>query len=799
MAQPVWILSVDLQAKTATFQTGLADAARSARSAFRDIGDGAGDMGHRVSKGSLDIRHALGLVDNTIRGAHSMAMVDMIRMFQNSALVMTALPFAMTVAGFALVAEIVAKGVEEYKALRIEAEKLRDAQTLLGTSVNDAFSSLDQKLIQAQKQADELSNNHLDAVRKELELIDKESLDTLRKTFGDLDKQADGFFKHLTNAWYQFGGDAAGAAHALDQFKLQYDALLSSGKTDAASGLLKGTLEQARTILQLQEKFAKQFSSDDFLDVAANRGLLEKAGGSGDYDTKTIDAQRALVQVLQAQADAEAKVQAIKTQTSHNVVKQNDNQDSARRSAAARQEAETMARMGEQALTADKAVADARLAMSNASLETRLASERERGIQAATNQAQIAALDKSGKDYQNQLKGLQEKQLEIQSSFDAKTAEAKARVSVEVYQRDLTNLQQSEREKIEATQQGSEERLAAIDAALKEEESRNLEATAFFRELLTQRVQAARQAAQAEGKDKEDAAREEASNAEKMGMMGLAAEKQRVATADSLRRVTIDKQIAEATQFADEEYRIKTAALEKQEAGLDKSGKDYVKKLQEIQDKEKQLTQQHENDITDIKEKAEQERNQRIQAAEGTLFNSMSASLTQSIMGHQTWAKMLATFGDEAVSGMIKNSILILLQQDKQRLGDARTAGSNAYTAVSGIPIVGPALAPVAGAAAFAAVMAFEGGTDRVPGIGRGDVVPSMLSPGEGVVPGGVMDGLRNVARNGGFESRGPVTVHVRPTYIVNTIDGDGMRDTLEKHSDQLQRHLESTIRRLNR
>jgi hypothetical protein len=725
-------------------------------------------------------------------------------MFQNSALVMTALPFAMTVAGFALVAEIVAKGVEEYKALRIEAEKLRDAQTLLGTSVNDAFSTLDQKLIQAQKQADELSNNHLDAVRKELELIDKESLDTLRKTFGDLDKQADEFFKHLTAHWYEFGSGSVGAQHSLEEFKVQYDSLLSSGKTDAASGLLSGTLNRAKAILQLQ-KDAASTKGADYTDTsyAAQLSLQQQSIG---YTKKEIEAQQGLVQVLQAQADAEAKVQAIKTQTSHNVVKQNDNQESARRSAAARQEAETMARMGEQALTADKAVADARLAMSNASLETRLASElefagRELDIQAATNQAQIAALDKSGKDYQNQLKGLQDKQLEIQSSFDAKTAEAKARVSVEVYQRDLTNLQQSEREKIEATQQGSEERLAAVDAALKEEESRNLQATAFFRELLTQRVQAARQAAQAEGKDKEDAAREEASNAEKLGMMGLAAEKQRVATADSLRRISIDKQIAEAMHCANEEYRIKMAALEKEIAGLDKSGKDYVKKLQEIQDKEKQLTQQHENDITDIKEKAEQQRNARILAAENQLEDSIARGLTQSIMGHQTWSKMLLSLSDQVVSGMMENAIKSALADDFTKEKDAAFAARKAF--MSGMQLPFPAnlvAAPVLAAGAFAAVMAFEGGTDRVPGIGRGDVVPSMLSPGEGVVPGGVMDGLRTMARNGGFDgARSPITVHVRPTYHVNTIDGDGMKAALDKHTDQLQRHFENTLRRMNR
>jgi hypothetical protein len=74
-----------------------------------------------------------------------------------------------------------------------------------------------------------------------------------------------------------------------------------------------------------------------------------------------------------------------------------------------------------------------------------------------------------------------------------------------------------------------------------------------------------------------------------------------------------------------------------------------------------------------------------------------------------------------------------------------------------------------------------------------------MLTPGEGVVPGGVMDGLRNMARNGNMGQAGHTTVvHVRPTYHVSTIDGDGMQEALEKHTDVLQRHMESTMRKMN-
>jgi hypothetical protein len=156
--------------------------------------------------------------------------------------------------------------------------------------------------------------------------------------------------------------------------------------------------------------------------------------------------------------------------------------------------------------------------------------------------------------------------------------------------------------------------------------------------------------------------------------------------------------------------------------------------------------------------------------------------------------------GNEVVSGMMENAIKSVLADDFTKEHDAAAAARKAFNI--GMSIGGPAgiiLGPTFGAAAFAAVMAFEGGTDRVPGVGRGDIVPARLSPGEGVVPGGVMDGLRGLARSGGFTGGHTTVVHVRPTYHVNTIDGDGMQDVLEKHTEQLTKHVERTVRKMGR
>lgn len=805
MAQPVWTLSVDLQCKTATFQSGLSDAAKAARGSFGEISGGAGRAGEAVGYSMGEARHTVMMLGEEF-GVHiPRALAGFIASLGPiGAALEAAFPFMAVVVGATLLLEHLAK-------LREAGEKLTVDQINFGTAANNAFETLDRKLIQAQIKADELKNDHLGALRLQLELIDKQSMDELVHSFELVAKAADVVMKDLEGHWYTFGIGSDGAKHALEEFKAKYDAALSKG-TDAgnqeASNILTGTLKTAQDVLKAQQAIkANRDSGGGQTDESyAAEQTLKSHRASLTVTKDEIAAQQALVQALQTQKDIEGQVAAVKKQEGSNATHQTGNEEAARRAAAARQAAESQLRMGEQSIAADKATAEALLTVHRASLEERLASDvdfaaRDRDLKLAANAAEISALDKSGKDYANQLKALQEKALEINNEYDTKIAELKAKSSVEVYSRDLTALEQSEREKIEATQQGSAARISALDAAIQEERSRNLQDTNFFRDLLNQRVQTVRQKAEEEGKLKAEAAREDADNTEKMGQLAIAAEKQYMALLDSSRHVTVAQRIAEDTKIANEEYALKMAALNKEVAGLDKSGKDYENKLKQLQDKEKQLTRQHENELTSIKEKAETERNQRVLAAETQFQDSIARGLTQSIMGHQTWSRMLLTFGDEVVGGMIQNAIKSMMTMDMTKEKDAAHAARRAFNI--GLDMGGPVgwvLGPVMGAAAFAAVMAFEGGTDRVPGIGRGDVVPAMLTPGEGIVPNGVMDGLRNVARNGGFDgNRSPVTVHVRPTYHVNTIDGDGMQATLEKHTDQLQRHFENALRRMNR
>jgi hypothetical protein len=298
-----------------------------------------------------------------------------------------------------------------------------------------------------------------------------------------------------------------------------------------------------------------------------------------------------------------------------------------------------------------------------------------------------------------------------------------------------------------------------------------------------------------ESKQKADAGKEAAENDEKMAELGLAAQKEALALADSGRRQNDQRRAQEETAAANADVAIKMAAFAKEAAALDKSGKDYENKLKAIQDKEKQAVQQHENEITAIKDKAEMDRNQRVLSAETRFQDTLATGLTQSIMRHQSWSRMLVSLGDQVVAGMLANAIKSILADDMTKERDAAAAARKAFNAGMQFPfpaniVMGPAL----GAAAFASVMAFSAG-GVVPGYGTGDTVPAMLTPGEGVIPKNVMDAANN-------PGSGPANhYHLRANYAptVHALDSEGVDRVLDKHGAKFQKHFEHTVRKMNR
>lgn len=798
MAAPVWVLSVDLQTKTATFQTGLAQAARSARGAFTEIKTGAAEAGAATGYSMMEARHSVMILGEEL-GAHlPRALTTFIASLGPLG---PALEAAFPLLAISLGASLL---IEKLAEMHAAGEKLTEEHIAFGTAANMAFNSMREKVLQAQMKVDDLSNNHLAALHRQLQIIDLQSMEDLIHQFDEVAKTAEPVLKSLESHWYTLGKGSEGASHAFENLKTQYQSLMAVGKADEAHGLLTGTLAQDKKVLDLLKARTVTPTGDTAKDndnynkaVAAHQELDRLQIKTGANLKDQIAAQAQIVASEQEMLDLEHQRAALTADDKKAANMQERNRASGEAANSAREAAESAARIGQQQLAADRAQADASLDIQRATLEQRLASDlefaaRDRAIKQQENTAEIAALDKTGKDYANQLKTLNNKSLEIDAEYSAKVIELRAKSSQAAAARDLTALEQGEREKIEATQKGSTERIAAIDAALKEEQSRNLEDTNNYRQLLTQRVEAVRQEVEEEQKAR-DAATKQAIASRK----AEAEEQQRHGT--EMTKIQTPKGVDDfSVQRAqlDQEYNYRHEQLEKDLADTQSMGEEKLQEQARINAEIEQLDKKHQDQLAE--NTAAQMQAEKTAAMDTA--NTWGQSLLKVGEGHERMSKVAEQAFDGMIAHSLQAALMEVAHEKTAQLAHAEAAAAASWHAMSSIPVVGPALGAAAAAMTFAGAMAFEAG-GIVPGDpSKGDSVPALLKPGEGIAPNSMMDNLNKMAKDGGFSQKAPtVHVHVRPTYHVNTIDGDGMQDALEKHTDQLQEHFSRTVRRMNK
>jgi hypothetical protein len=718
MAQPVWVLSVDLQTKTATFTSGLADAAKSARGSFNDIKDGAKSAGKEVGVNMMEARHGVMLLGEEF-GIHlPRALTTFISSLGPIGAAMeAAFPFLAIVVGATLL-------IEHFAKLKEEGEKLTESQMQFGAVTANVLNSLDEKLLQAGIRADELSGNHLDALEKQLQLIDHQSLKELEHSFDELAKSADATMALLKTHWYEFGAGSEGAKHALDEFTAKYHLLLAEGKDKEASDLLKGTLESAEKIQKLQatangKKDAGDFQEAAYMKFEAARFQLKQQNIG--IDEKAVQAQNTIVDALRAQVELQQKNNELKN-----------------------------------------------LEKSNAT---------------GTTQKTIDAD--------------QDKIYREQAQAQQKAIEEQDRLDEENYNRAVSEIQQNEREKIAATEKGTAARLAAIDAAIKEENAKGLQETQYYKSLLVDRVNTAREMADQEKRVKQEADNEDIAHDFRMGQLQIEADREADQLKMSGRRVTAAQLIAMNLKYADEEYKLEQDKLNKEMAALEKGGKDYENKLRELQNRQMELTREFENKKTQITNQATEDRNKRLVDSERRRDEAISQSLTSVLMRQQTFAQMMGSLGNQIVSGMMQTAIQSMLAMDMTKEKDAAAAARKAFLAGWHFPFPANIVAaPALGAMAFAAAMAFnEGG--MVPGVENFDSVNAKLTPGETVIPKQMTERLNRAAEGG--DSKPHVHVHVSHNPVIQALDSQGMDRVLEKHADKLSRHVEHTLRKMNR
>jgi hypothetical protein len=217
----------------------------------------------------------------------------------------TALSAAFAATAVLFLIEALVKGVDKIQEWAQEAHKTALAWDEFNTAVAQSFRGLDDKLLQSGIKMDELKGDHVDALRKQLELIDHVSMNELEQQFNLLAKAADAMFSQLNASWYQLDAGSKGAKNALIDFKAQYDLLLAEGKNKDAADLLSGTAKSAQTALDTMKAAKKE--AEEVAKLSAETAGAEPSPVGGPTE-KELQAQEALVLALNAQIEAQKKI-----------------------------------------------------------------------------------------------------------------------------------------------------------------------------------------------------------------------------------------------------------------------------------------------------------------------------------------------------------------------------------------------------------------------------------------------------------------------------------------------------------
>ena len=277
MAQPVWTLSVDLQTRTATFQTGMADAAKAARASFGDIRNSANDMSNGVGEAARDTnysmteaRHGVMMLGETF-GVHlPRGLTTFIASLGPVGAAMeAAFPFLAIILGATLLIEHLVKVGEAAEKAAEAGRKLSDDMTL---SINKVDQELINSAIEIRKMAGDPA---WDLLAKKMELKDAEkgieNVSRLEKAIAELLK-ANG----STTNWNPFNwGDGSGDL-ALKAKTLQ-EQMRGKSESDQA-GVAAG-------VLALQSK------------------ILEQMKGQTDTSAAELKNQHAYVDFLQRETE----------------------------------------------------------------------------------------------------------------------------------------------------------------------------------------------------------------------------------------------------------------------------------------------------------------------------------------------------------------------------------------------------------------------------------------------------------------------------------------------------------------
>jgi hypothetical protein len=195
MAQPVWVLSVDLQTKTATFQSGMSEAARSARGAFTEIKSGADEMGRETSGSMMEARHGVMLLGEEF-GVHLPRGVTMF--ISSLGPVAGAMEAAFPFLAIAVGATVL---IEKLMKMGDEAAKSGQAWKSISDDIAKWGENSKKELLDVAIQLDKLNGDSAKELQDTLKKINLTSMEHLKSEFDGVGKKADEQFTKIRSGW----------------------------------------------------------------------------------------------------------------------------------------------------------------------------------------------------------------------------------------------------------------------------------------------------------------------------------------------------------------------------------------------------------------------------------------------------------------------------------------------------------------------------------------------------------------------------------------------------------------------
>jgi hypothetical protein len=669
MAQPVWVLSVDLQTKTATFTSGLSDAAKSARSSFgeirdsaKDMGDGVGEATGRVGGHMMEARHGVMMLGEEF-GVHLPRGITtfIASIGPVGAAMEAAFPFLAIMLGATLLIE--------------HLEKVGEAGRKAAESQNRAFDSSAKSLQEATVKTLELK----------LALAELEGGPTTALV-----------------AKLRAANDIMASMHLNPELKKEFE--------DLSSGVQVPSLWNPLNWVGQSRDASKEVKAEAQSAANAIAGAV------------TLEEKR-----------AQAYSELTRAQLSLSAIQKSGNQ---------------------------QAVED-----------------QQKLIRLLQDTAHTMDRDVEGQKLGNKLK-------------DEENADKEARKQEAIY-----NEQQHGLERRETAEINYNKHVAELAKKAAEDKSRANEI-----ELRSNEGFAAALMEQAKERDKlaAEMGKESIENSRKMADLRAAAEEEqsRHKLAGKTGGGADAERLAAEIKAENDKYQIQQAAFQQQEAALDKNGKDYQLKLKQLYDKEEELTRAHENKITEIKNKALEDQSKKEREALASMETGMAHSLQSVLMGHRSFASEMRSIEGQLASSILAAAIAEKNGLESTKMDEAKAAARKMYLAGAHFPWpLNVVMAPALGALGFATMMAFEEG-GIVPGTGRGDTVPAMLTPGEAVIPKQMTENLSRMSDGGG----GGDTHHYHVRYApkIHALDGASVERVLQAHSDKFMTHFRNEVRRRN-